>query len=156
MACRSRKGTSIPTTAAVWSTRFAWGGSRSMRAATTAIREGDIDGNDATVGDPSWNSLQNTPAISDYPSTMSLNSGAAAAALASVLGTDQVPFRVTSEAPFPDIIRVFTSFSQAAREAADSQVYAGIHFPIGCEDGLILGRKIGERSVALYLQPAQK
>ena len=27
----------------------------------TAIREGDADGNDATAGDPTWHSLQNTP-----------------------------------------------------------------------------------------------
>jgi hypothetical protein len=122
----------------------------------TAIREGDADGNDATVGDPSWDSLQNTPPVSDYPSTMSLNSGAAAAALAGGLGTDQVSFKVTSGPPFPDITRSFTSFSQAAREAADSRVYAGIHFRTACEDGLALGRKIGERTVALYLQPVKK
>jgi hypothetical protein len=35
-------------------------------------------------------------------------------------------------------------------------VYAGIHFRSACEDGLVLGRKIGERAVALYLQPAKK
>jgi PAP2 superfamily len=121
----------------------------------TAIREGDTDGNDATVGDPSWDSLQNTPSVSEYPSTMSLNSGAAAAALAGALGTDQVAFKVTSGPPFPDITRSFTGFSQAAREAADSRVYAGIHFPTACEDGLTLGRKIAERTVALYLQPVK-
>ena len=43
----------------------------------TAIREGDTDGNDATAGDPSWNSNQNTPAVSDYPSTQSIFSAAA-------------------------------------------------------------------------------
>jgi hypothetical protein len=122
----------------------------------TAIREGDTDGNDATAGDSSWNSLQNTPPVSDYPTTMSLISGAAAPALAGVLGTDQVSFSVTSGPPFKDITRAFTSFSQAARESADSRVYAGIHFPTACEDGLALGRKIGERAVALYLQPAPK
>jgi hypothetical protein len=122
----------------------------------TAIREGDTDGNDATAGDPRWNSLQNTPAVSDYPSTMSLISGAAAPVLADVLGTDQVSFSVTSGAPFKDITRTYTSFSQAARESADSRVYAGIHFPTACEDGLVLGRKIGERAVALYLQPVKK
>ena len=52
----------------------------------TAIRKGDTDGNDATAGDPSWNSLQNTPSVSDYPSTQSTFSGAAAAALAGVCG----------------------------------------------------------------------
>jgi hypothetical protein len=121
----------------------------------TAIREGDTDGNDATAGDPTWNSLQNTPAVSDYPSTQSIFSGAAAAALTGVLGTDQIPFRVTSGPPFADITRSFTSLSQAARESADSRVYAGIHFRSACEDGLVLGRKIGERAVALYLQPVK-
>jgi PAP2 superfamily/Vanadium chloroperoxidase N-terminal domain len=122
----------------------------------TAIREGDADGNEATVGDPNWNSLQNTPAVSDYPSTQSTFSGAAAATLAGVLGTDQVAFSVTSGPPFADIKRSFTSLAQAARESADSRVYAGIHFPTACEDGLVLGRKIGERTVALYLQPVKK
>jgi PAP2 superfamily len=122
----------------------------------TAIREGDTDGNDATAGDPTWNSLQNTPNVSDYPSTQSTFSGAAAAALTGVLGTDQVAFSVTSGPPFKDITRSFTSVSQAARESADSRVYAGIHFRSACEDGLVLGHKIGERAVAMYLQPVKK
>jgi hypothetical protein len=122
----------------------------------TAIREGDTDGNDATAGDSSWNSLQNTPAVSDYPSTQSVFSGAAAEILAGVLGTDQVAFSVTSGSPFPDIKRSFTSFSQAAQESADSRVYAGIHFRTACKDGLSLGRNIGQRALALYLQPAKK
>ena len=121
----------------------------------TAIREGDNDGNDATVGDPTWDSHQNTPAVSDYPSTQSTFSGAAAVALAGVLG-DQVGFTVTSGKPFEGITRSFTSFSQAARESADSRVYAGIHFRSACEDGLVLGRKIGQRVVVLYLQPVRK
>jgi hypothetical protein len=122
----------------------------------TAIREGATDGNDATVGDPSWNSLQNTPPVSDYPSTMSLISGAASVALAAAMGTDKVAFSVTSGPPYADITRSFTSFSQAAREAADSRVYAGIHFRTSCEDGLVLGSKVARRTVALYLQPVRK
>ena len=58
--------------------------------------------------------------------------------------------------PRPDIKRSFTSFSQAARESADSPVYAGLHFRTACEDGLTLGRKIGQRALALYLQPARE
>jgi hypothetical protein len=122
----------------------------------TAIREGDNDGNDATVGDPTWDSHQNTPSVSDYPSTQSTFSAAAAVALASALGGDQASFTVTSGKPFDGITRSFTSFSQAARESADSRVYAGIHFRSACEDGLVLGRKIGQRTAALYLQPVKK
>jgi hypothetical protein len=122
----------------------------------TAIREGDNDGNDATAGDPTWESHQNTPAVSDYPSTQSSFSGAAAVVLASVLGGDGAEFTFTSSKPFEGITRSFKSFSQAAQEAADSRVYAGIHFRSACEDGLVLGRKIGQRTAALYLQPAKK
>lgn len=122
----------------------------------TAIREGDADGNDATAGDPGWDSLQNTPAVSDYPSTQSTFSGAASVVLTGVLGTDQVSFSFTSGPPFAGINRSFTGFSQAARESADSRVYAGIHFRSACEDGLVLGRKVGQRVLALYLQPPRK
>ena len=122
----------------------------------TAIREGDNDGNDATVGDPTWDSHQNTPSVSDYPSTQSTFSAAAAVALAAGFGGDQASFTVTSGKPFEGISRSFTSFSQAARESADSRVYAGIHFRSACEDGLGLGRKVGERVTKLYLLPAKK
>jgi len=119
----------------------------------TAIREAADDGNDATVADASWNSLQNTPAVSDYPSTQSIFSAAAAVALAAALGTDQVAVTVTSGPPFANIKRSYASLSQAARESADSRIYAGIHFRSACEDGLVLGRRIGQRVAASYLQP---
>ena len=122
----------------------------------TAIREGDNDGNDGTVGDPTWDSHQNTPSVSDYPSTQSTFSAAAATVLAHALGGDQATFTITSGKPFDGITRSFASFSQAARESADSRVYAGIHFRSACEDGLALGRKVGERVAKIYLQPVTK
>jgi hypothetical protein len=125
------------------------------RGARCTVRRGD-SGNDATAGDPTWDSHQNTPAVSDYPSTQSTFSGAASVVLASVLSGDQANFTFKSGKPFEGITRSFTSFSQAARESADSRVYAGIHFRSACEDGLALGRKVGQRAVTLYLQPARK
>ena len=135
-----------------WKIRYVYDSWRPV----TAIREGDNDGNDATAGDPTWDSHQNTPNVSDYPSTQSTFSGAAAVVLASVLGGDQASFTFTSGKPFEGITRSFTSFSQAARESADSRVYAGIHFRSACEDGLALGRKVGQRAVVLYLQPSRR
>ena len=135
-----------------WKIRYVYDSWRPV----TAIREGDNDGNDATAGDPNWDSLQNTPSVSDYPSTQSMFSAAAAVVLASLLGGDQATFTATSGKPFEGISRSFSSFSQAARESADSRVYAGIHFRSACEDGMAAGRKIGQRAVALYLQPARK
>jgi hypothetical protein len=122
----------------------------------TAIREGDNDGNDATAGDAAWDSHQNTPAVSEYPSTQSTFSAAAATVLAALLGGDQASFTVKSGKPFEGLTRSFTSFSQAARESADSRIYAGIHFRSACEDGLGLGRKVGQRATTMYLLPARK
>jgi hypothetical protein len=122
----------------------------------TAIREGDSDGNDATAGDPAWDSQQNTPPVSEYPSTQSTFSGAAAVVLARTLGGDQAAFSFRSGKPFEGITRSFTSFSQAARESADSRVFAGIHFRSSCEDGLALGQRIGQRVANLYLQPRRE
>jgi hypothetical protein len=104
----------------------------------------------------SGDSLQNTPAVSDYPSTQSTFSSAAAVVLASVLGSEQVSFSVTSGKPFDGITRSFTSFSGAARESADSRIYAGIHFRSACEDGLLLGQRIGQRVSAMYLRPVRQ
>jgi hypothetical protein len=117
----------------------------------TAIRNGDTDGNDATVGDPTWESFLNTPPLPDYPSTHSVAGGAAAAVLARFFGSDKVSFIMTNGAPFAAIARSFSSFSQAAQENADSRVYAGIHFRSACRDGIKLGEQIGRRAIAQYL-----
>jgi hypothetical protein len=109
----------------------------------TAIRAGDIDGNAKTTADPNWQNLLNTPALPDYPSTHSVEGGAAAEVLARFFGKDQIAFTVTSGAPFPALTRSFTSFSQASQENADSRVYDGLHFRSACRDGVKMGTSIG-------------
>jgi hypothetical protein len=74
--------------------------------------------------------------------------------LARFFGADAIGFTTTSGAPFPGVTRSFTSFSQAARENADSRVYAGIHFRSACRDGLIQGAQVGRYSFEHALQPA--
>ena len=62
----------------------------------TAIRNGDMDGNDATERDPGWTPLNATPMHPEYPSQAAIISGAAVAILESVFGPDpQLPFTVT-------------------------------------------------------------
>jgi hypothetical protein len=119
----------------------------------TAIRFGDLDGNDRTIADPAWNTYLNTPAIPDYPSTHSVLAASAATALAAFFGTDDVAFTTTSGAPFPGITRSFTSLSQAAAETADSRVFAGIHFRTACRDGLWQGGRIGKFAAQHFLKP---
>jgi membrane-associated phospholipid phosphatase len=118
----------------------------------TAIRNGEADGNPATVADPSWTSFIVTPPFPDYVSGHSTFSGAAATVLAKFYGTDKISFTLGSDG-LPGVTRPFTSYSAAAREAAISRLYAGIHFRTASEDGLAAGIAIGEWTIAHHLQP---
>jgi membrane-associated phospholipid phosphatase len=117
-----------------------------------AIRAGDTDDNVATIADRSWTSFIATPPFPDYVSGHSTFSGAAASVLASFYGTDHISFSVGSDG-LPGVTRPFTSFTAAAKEAAMSRLYAGIHFRTAIEDGLSAGTAIGEWTVTHYLQP---
>ena len=109
----------------------------------TAIREGDTDGNSATDPDPDWNSLIPAPPFPDYISGHSTFSGAAAAVLSLFYARIRIPFTATSDG-LPDVERSFRSFLEAAREAALSRMYSGIHFRSANDDGLTTGLSIGE------------
>ena len=119
----------------------------------TAIRAGDTDGNDRTVGDPLWSSLLNTPALPDYTSTHSVAGGAASNVMRRFFRTDNVAFSLPSGPPFPGLTRSFSSFSQAAIENGASRIYAGIHFRSAVEDGIKQGNQIGDFVFTHALRP---
>ncbi len=114
----------------------------------TAIQDAAFDSNDETIADESWSSLLINPNFPEYVSGHSTFSGAAATVLTALLG-DDVSF--TSEsAGLPGVQRSFTSFNQAADEAGRSRVYGGIHFEFSNQDGLAIGRQIGESVLSAF------
>ena len=118
----------------------------------TAIRNATNDGNDQTSADIQWEPEQPTPPIQDYPSTHSALGNAAAVVLANILG-DNTSFTMPSPSAVPaGSTRSFTSFSQAAKENADSRVMAGIHFRFACEAGMELGKDIGNWITSNHLK----
>ena len=118
----------------------------------TAIRNGDLDGNDATIADPAWSSFIGTPPFPDYISGHSTFSGAAATVLALFCGTNEIAF--TAESDFlPGETRTFERFSDAAAEAALSRLYGGIHYRSANEDGLRAGVSIGAWVMTHVMQP---
>jgi hypothetical protein len=120
----------------------------------TAIRAGDSDGNRRTDGDPSWTPYCDTPPVADYPSTHSVLGAAAAAVLARQFG-DRTAFSIDSLS-LPGTIRSFDSFSQAARENADSRVYCGIHWRTSVRAGVAQGEKIGDFVFEHELAPLRR
>jgi hypothetical protein len=118
----------------------------------TAIRNGDVDGNPATTGDPAWSSFIATPPFPDYVSGHSAFSGAASTVLARFYGTDAIAFTTGSDF-LPGVTRAFDRFSAAASEAALSRLYGGIHCRAANQDGLTAGIEIGEWAFTHVMQP---
>jgi membrane-associated phospholipid phosphatase len=131
---------------AAWDAKYVFDNWRPV----TAIRNGDTDGNAATVGDPTWSSRIVTPPFPDYVSGHSTFSGAAATILAMFYGSDEIAFATGSD-NLPGVTRHFDSFSAAAGEAAISRLFGGIHFWFAIEDGLTAGIAIGEWTFTHYM-----
>ncbi|MDZ4795980.1 MAG: phosphatase PAP2 family protein [Bacteroidota bacterium] len=120
----------------------------------TAIRLGNVDGNNNTTGDANWLPMYiespninnpalnvNTPPIPDYPSAHANFGGAAAEILALFFGTDFISVSQTSSI-LPGITRHYTSIAKAARDNALSRIFVGYHFRKGCIFGEQQGKQI--------------
>jgi len=92
--------------------------------------------------DDSWTPLLQTPPFPEYTSGHSVVSGAASEILTTIFG-DDFAFDDTTEIPFGLPTRSFTSFRNAAKEAAISRIYGGIHYNSAVENGLTQGIDIG-------------
>ncbi|MBA3405627.1 MAG: vanadium-dependent haloperoxidase, partial [Gemmatimonadaceae bacterium] len=99
-----------------------------------------------TLLDEAWQPLLQTPPFPEYTSGHSVISAAAAAVLTDQFG-DNFAFADSTEISYGLPIRSFTSFNKAAAEAAISRLYAGIHYRMAIEEGLIQGGKVGANVV---------
>jgi hypothetical protein len=112
----------------------------------TAIRNADIDGNDATLTDATWAPVLPTPPFQEYPSGHSGASGAAAAQLASFYGNN-TPFSLTSDG-LPGVTRIYASFSDAVADVALARIAGGIHFRFACDVAAQMGSAIAAQATA--------
>ncbi|MEX1024507.1 MAG: vanadium-dependent haloperoxidase [Planctomycetota bacterium] len=93
------------------------------------------------LNDPAWTTPIGTPPFPEYTSGHSVQSGAAAQVLDDLWG--DLPFDDnTHDGLWP--MRSFTSFFEAADEAAISRLYGGIHYRAAIERGVEQGRCIGQ------------
>lgn len=92
--------------------------------------------------DDSWKPVLQTPPFPEYTSGHSVVSGAASTTLTSIFG-DNFAFDDDTEVAFGLPVRSFTSFNQAAAEAAISRMYGGIHYRVAIEVGLKQGKDLG-------------
>ena len=105
--------------------------------------------------DARWQPLLQTPPFPEYTSGHSVISTAAAQVLTYLFG-DNFHFTDNSEALFELPDRSFTSFNQAAAEAAISRMYGGIHYRDAVEYGQEEGKRIGEYVVTKLVKAGVK
>lgn len=96
--------------------------------------------------DIKWKPLLQTPPFPEYTSGHSVMSTATAGVLTYLLG-DSFAFTDDSEIMFEIPERNFTSFMQAANEAAISRLYGGIHYRDSIEKGQDQGKNISNKIV---------
>jgi PAP2 superfamily len=123
---------------ACWDAKYTFNFWRPM----AAIRNGDLDGNDATVGDPVWQPLFPTPPHPEYLSGHSTNSSAMAAILAFLFGDDPGVPIVAISPTNPGFPRRWATFSDGVDEVIEARIYAGIHYRTSDEEGARVGRQV--------------
>ena len=93
--------------------------------------------------DPHWKPLLQTPPFPEYLSGHSCISATSQVILTKCIG-DNFTFTDTVEVKFGLPPRKFASFEQAAKEAAISRFYGGIHYMDAIDNGFVQGNKTGE------------
>jgi len=121
----------------------------------TAIRNGDLDGNDATERDASWVPFIDTPMHPEYPCAHCIVSGALGAVLLGEIGTGPTPTLSSTSPTAPGMVRTWTKVEDFMQEVANARIYDGVHYRNSTEVGTAMGKKIGELAGAKALQ-AQK
>jgi hypothetical protein len=117
----------------------------------TAIRAGDTDGNDATVGDPSWSTLlAATPNHPEYPSAHSCVTPAGGRVVARFLGTPRIELTVPSLTGLGD--RHFSRARDLEYEVSNARVWGGIHYRSAVEDGVEIGKKTANQVLAHHFK----
>ena len=91
----------------------------------------------------SWVPLLQTPPFPEYTSGHSVVSAASSVILTRLFGENFV-YTDSTETEFDIPVRHFTSFSQAAAEAAISRLYGGIHYMAAIKNGMLEGEAIGK------------
>jgi hypothetical protein len=132
----------------------------------TAIREGDNDGNDGTVGDVNWTPFiqsshlpagTQTPSYPDYVSGANGITGAYVTTLQLFFGTDSLPFEIYKAVPASVAIctnpRTYRRFSDAAEEVVNARILLGIHFRTADVEARRLGTRVAFWTFSKTLRP---
>jgi PAP2 superfamily len=119
---------------------------------STAIRNGDIDGNDATEREASWAPFIDEPMHPEYPSAHSILASVVATVLRAEVGAGPMPVLTTTSPSAKGAARRWTKVDDFTQEVANARIYEGVHYRFSTEVGAAMGKQIGELAVTKYLR----
>jgi hypothetical protein len=119
----------------------------------TAIRNGDIDDNDATTLDPEWLPLVDTPLHPEYPCAHCITAGAVGEVLEAQFGRGEVPPITMTSPTAPGVTHRWTRISDYVQEVDNARIWGGIHYRNSTQVGEAMGRRIGALAVQGFMQP---
>jgi hypothetical protein len=121
----------------------------------TAIRNGDIDGNEATSLDAGWEPLIDTPPHPEYPCAHCITSAAVATILDSEFGAEAIS-KVTMTSPTaPGVVRKWRSTKEYVDEVSTARIYGGVHYRTSTTVAQDMGRKIAGLTLRERMRPLQ-
>ena len=120
----------------------------------TAIRNGDLDANDATAPDAAWLPFVETPMHPEYPCAHCISAAAVGAVLEAEFGVARVPAISMTSPAAPGVTRRFERIGDYVKEVDNARIWGGIHYRNSTEVGERMGREIGRLVVSSVLVPA--
>ena len=121
----------------------------------TAIRNGDMDGNDATERDAGWTPLAVTPLHPEYPSQASIAAGVSLGILEAVFGANPAMTVTATDIADPNRKRTINSIVQLAEEHRNVRIWGGIHFRNSLEVASDMGKKIAAYVIENSIKPVR-
>ena len=119
----------------------------------TAIRNGDIDENQATDREATWQPIDNTPMHPEYPCAHCILSGSVASVVKAVLGGDDIPEVAMTSITAPGVTHRWTNLTAFTEEVANARIWAGFHYRFSTRVGTNMGHQIGDYVVKNVMQP---
>lgn len=109
----------------------------------TAIRNGDIDDNEATARDAAWLPLIDTPMHPECPCAHCITSSAVGTMLAARFGSGELrPFSITSPTA-PRVTRKWRRIADYVEEVSNARVWGGVHYRTSNSAGQKMGADVG-------------
>jgi PAP2 superfamily len=118
----------------------------------TAVRNGDLSGNDAVERDAAWEPYIPTPMHPEYPCAHCISQAAVAGVFEHFFGDAIPPVKLTSTTA-PGVTRTFSKLSDYVNEVINARIYDGVHYRTSGDVGADMGRKIALYTVRNHLLP---